>query len=104
MYRFKGLQREVEGTADAVPACLEISNRQTQTVPPLELRVGYENFAGGVDSFHGFSIDPFPKHCLLNGLDELGYTLSLAEQVTDFERRYERESPYVSPGTASSGQ
>ena len=26
---------------------------------------------------HTFNIDAFPKHCLLNGLDELGYTLSL---------------------------
>ncbi|MEI8189144.1 MAG: 3-isopropylmalate dehydratase small subunit [candidate division NC10 bacterium] len=42
---------------------------------------------------HGFDIDPFPKHCLLNGLDELDYTLSQLEQIADFERRYEHETP-----------
>ena len=38
---------------------------------------------------HGFAIDPFPKHCLVNGLDELDYTLSQAEHIAEFERRFE---------------
>ena len=38
---------------------------------------------------HGFAIDPFPKYCLLNGLDELDYTLSQTEHIAAFERRYE---------------
>jgi 3-isopropylmalate/(R)-2-methylmalate dehydratase small subunit len=38
---------------------------------------------------HGFDIDPFGKHCLLEGLDELDYTLSLADRIAEFERRYE---------------
>lgn len=39
---------------------------------------------------HTFNIDAFSKHCLLNGLDELGYTLSLVDQIADFERRFEQ--------------
>lgn len=39
---------------------------------------------------HTFNIDAFSKHCLLNGLDELGYTLSLVGQIADFERRFEK--------------
>ena len=39
---------------------------------------------------HAFSIDGFSKHCLLNGLDELSYTLSLVGQIADFERRFEQ--------------
>jgi 3-isopropylmalate/(R)-2-methylmalate dehydratase small subunit len=46
--------------------------------------------AGPDGSAHGFPIDPFSKHCLLHRLDELGYTLTLAERIADFERRYER--------------
>lgn len=41
---------------------------------------------------HGFAIDPFPKHCLINGLDELDYTLSQVQQIVDFERRYNDET------------
>jgi 3-isopropylmalate/(R)-2-methylmalate dehydratase small subunit len=35
-----------------------------------------------------FAIDPFPKHCLMNGIDELDYTLSQVQHIVDFERRY----------------
>lgn len=35
-----------------------------------------------------FDIDPFARHCLLQGLDELDYTLTQRAQIDDFERRY----------------
>jgi 3-isopropylmalate/(R)-2-methylmalate dehydratase small subunit len=38
---------------------------------------------------HGFAVDPFSRHCLLHGLDELDYTLSQLDRIADFERRYE---------------
>ncbi|MFC7691228.1 hypothetical protein ACFQY5_18290 [Paeniroseomonas aquatica] len=41
---------------------------------------------------HGFDLDPFAKHCLLNGVDELGLTLSFEEDIAAFERRYGREN------------
>jgi 3-isopropylmalate/(R)-2-methylmalate dehydratase small subunit len=34
-----------------------------------------------------FSIDPFAKHCLLSGLDELGYILAFSDQITAHEQR-----------------
>ena len=37
---------------------------------------------------HGFDIDPFPKRCLLDGLDELAYTLTLRERIAAFEQEY----------------
>jgi 3-isopropylmalate/(R)-2-methylmalate dehydratase small subunit len=43
-------------------------------------------------TIHHFEIDPFSKHCLLNGIDELEYTLSQADQITAFENRYGREN------------
>lgn len=33
-----------------------------------------------------FTIDPFRKYCLLNGLDEIDITLSLADKISRFER------------------
>jgi 3-isopropylmalate/(R)-2-methylmalate dehydratase small subunit len=35
-----------------------------------------------------FQIDPYRKQCLVNGLDELGYTLSQIAAVEAFEKRY----------------
>lgn len=34
-----------------------------------------------------FEIDPFAKHCLLKGLDQIDYTLSLQTEIEDFEKR-----------------
>jgi 3-isopropylmalate/(R)-2-methylmalate dehydratase small subunit len=42
-----------------------------------------------------FEIDEFRKHCLLNGLDEIGLTLNEADAIRAYERsRIERE-PWV---------
>ncbi len=40
----------------------------------------------------GFPIDGFSKTCLLEGVDELGYLLTFADRIADFERRAE-EAP-----------
>ena len=34
-----------------------------------------------------FEIDPFVKHCLLNGLDDIGLTLQHADAIAAFEAR-----------------
>jgi len=34
-----------------------------------------------------FDIDPFRKHCLLNGLDDIGLTLQYEEKITAYESR-----------------
>jgi 3-isopropylmalate/(R)-2-methylmalate dehydratase small subunit len=41
---------------------------------------------------HAFEIDPFAKHCLLEGVDELAFTLGFEEEIAAFERRYGREN------------
>ena len=41
-----------------------------------------------VDGRHRFEINPFARHCLLEGIDELGYTLSQIERIEAFEKRY----------------
>jgi 3-isopropylmalate/(R)-2-methylmalate dehydratase small subunit len=43
-------------------------------------------------SRHDFDIDPFAKHCLLEGVDEIAFTLSQADQIAAFENRYGREN------------
>ncbi|WP_149538872.1 3-isopropylmalate dehydratase small subunit [Siccirubricoccus phaeus] len=43
-------------------------------------------------STHGFEIDPFAKHCMLNGLDDFGVTAAYEDDIAAFERRYGREN------------
>ena len=48
-----------------------------------------------------FDIDPFKKHCLLNGLDEIGLTLQKADRIADFETRYRSRFPWVAGDDAA---
>ena len=41
-----------------------------------------------------FEIDPFRKHCLLNGLDEIGLTLRHADKIRAFEARRKAQHPW----------
>jgi len=49
--------------------------------------------AHGETSFH-FEIDPFRKHCLVNGLDEIGLTLRHADKIRAFEAQRKAQHPW----------
>lgn len=48
----------------------------------------------GGESFR-FEIDPFRKHCLLEGLDEIGLTLQHADEIRTYEERRRQEAPWL---------
>ena len=41
-----------------------------------------------------FSVDEFRKHCLLNGLDDIGLTLKDAEKIRSFEDNWRNSAPW----------
>jgi 3-isopropylmalate/(R)-2-methylmalate dehydratase small subunit len=47
---------------------------------------------GGVITFE---IDPFRKHCLLNGLDDIGLTLQKVDKIATFERDMAATRPWA---------
>ncbi len=42
-----------------------------------------------------FEIEAFRKHCLLNGLDDIGLTLQHVDEIRDYEARRRREAPWL---------
>ena len=46
-----------------------------------------------------FEIDPFRKHCLLNGLDEVGLTLARDAAISTYEQKHRAELPWLATGT-----
>jgi 3-isopropylmalate/(R)-2-methylmalate dehydratase small subunit len=42
-----------------------------------------------------FDITPHRKHCLLNGLDEIGLTLAHADEIRAFETRHRAAQPWL---------
>jgi 3-isopropylmalate/(R)-2-methylmalate dehydratase small subunit len=43
----------------------------------------------------GFDIDPFRKHCLMNGLDDIGLTLEKKTSIEAFETMAAQQRPWV---------
>ncbi len=52
-----------------------------------------QDSTGGVDE--SFQIDPFRRHSLMNGLDEIGLTLQHADAITAYEARREPTLPHT---------
>ena len=46
-----------------------------------------------------FDIDEFRKHCLLNGLDEVGLTLARDAAISTYEQKHRAELPWLAAGT-----
>ncbi|HKQ31417.1 MAG TPA: 3-isopropylmalate dehydratase small subunit [Burkholderiales bacterium] len=42
-----------------------------------------------------FDIDAFRKHCLLNGLDDIGLTLQHVDEIRAYEARRKQEAPWL---------
>lgn len=47
-----------------------------------------------------FEVDPFRKHCLLNGLDEVGLTLARQEAIGRYEAQARDTLPFLAQGIA----
>jgi len=65
----------VEVTPDVHEVLMQAAQLETQSVTGLESLEAT------------FPIDEFSKHCLLQGIDQLGYLLSFDEQITAHEQR-----------------
>ena len=44
-----------------------------------------------------FEVDAFRKHCLLNGLDDIGLTLQHVDDIKAYEKRRSNEAPWLFP-------
>jgi 3-isopropylmalate/(R)-2-methylmalate dehydratase small subunit len=42
-----------------------------------------------------FEIDSFRKHCLLNGLDDIGLTLEKTPRIADYEAKQKHQQPWL---------
>lgn len=42
-----------------------------------------------------FEVDPFRKHCLLNGLDDIGLTMEKSDSIASYEQQMAQSRPWV---------
>jgi 3-isopropylmalate/(R)-2-methylmalate dehydratase small subunit len=70
------------------PGARLVVDLEAQTVTgPVGVNDGF-----GTDNF---DIDPFRKSLLVEGMDDITFTLSQQEAISTFEARYETETPWV---------
>ncbi len=71
--------------------------RQCEATPGYRLSIDLESqtVSGPDGQTRHFEVDAFRKHCLLNGLDDIGLTLQDAEAIRDFEARHSQNSPWL---------
>ncbi len=71
--------------------------REVQAAPGYKLTVDLEAQSATTPGAHSFrfEIDPFYKHHLLEGLDEIGRTLKHAEAIRAYEEKRRAEQPWL---------
>ena len=54
-----------------------------------------QQIRGAADGPIGFEVDPFSRHCLLNGLDDIGLTLQHVHEIRAYEARRRGVTPWL---------
>ncbi len=70
---------------------------ETDANPGYRLAVDLEQQTVTTPSGESFSfdIDPHRKHCMLNGLDDIGLTLAHADEIRAFEAKHKVSQPWL---------
>lgn len=70
---------------------------EVEAEPMMRLKISLQDqtvTAPGGKTFH-FELDSFKRTCLLNGLDNIGWTLQYDEMISDFERKENEAAPWL---------
>jgi len=67
---------------------LAVLAAEPATVLHVDVPAQRLTIAGEPGAPFGFAIDPFAKHCLVHGVDELGYLLGFEDRITAHERHH----------------
>ncbi|MDO5632576.1 MAG: 3-isopropylmalate dehydratase small subunit [Paracoccus sp. (in: a-proteobacteria)] len=78
---------------DAVDALMEDARNGANARLTVDLEA--QTVTGADGTAYAFDIDPHRKHCLLNGLDDIGLTMEKSAVIDDYEARMAQARPWV---------
>ena len=78
---------------EPVDLLMDDASRGANAVVTVDLEK--QEIAGPDGGTITFDIDPFRKHCLLNGLDDIGLTLEKADKIATFEETRKVSQPWA---------
>jgi 3-isopropylmalate/(R)-2-methylmalate dehydratase small subunit len=76
-----------------VAKLLDDANRGSNAVVTVDLEK--QEISGPDGGCISFDVDPFRKHCLLNGLDDIGLTLQHASDIDAYEAAHRNTQPWL---------
>lgn len=62
---------------------------------PISVDLEKQEITGPDGGLIRFEVDPFRKHCLLNGLDDIGLTFEKAEHIDGYEGKQANTTPWL---------
>ena len=74
-----------------ISTLLDLSNKRKEIEIDLQNQI---IFVEDNEIAH-FEIDPFRKKCILEGLDEIGLSLTHSSEIEEFERKHYLKSPWI---------
>lgn len=75
---------------DVVDRLLEVAKSDS-----IEIDLEHQKVTTGFQDRYEFEIDPFRKHCLLGGLDEISLTMTADDAITEHERQAEAQALWL---------
>ena len=66
---------------------------------PISIDLEHQTVTTPFQDRFTFEIDPFRKHCLLRGLDEVALTLESGDAIARYEQRLVAQKPWLARGT-----
>ena len=79
--------------AEQVALLMDDAERGANAIVAIDLEK--QEITGPDGGTISFDIDPFKKHCLLNGLDDIGLTLEKSAAIDSFETKRGAEQPWL---------
>lgn len=73
---------------------LLMERAETNPNEPVTVDLETQQVTAGNHKF-SFEVDPFRKHCLLNGLDDIGLTLEKAPKIDQYEDQDRAKRPWL---------
>ncbi|KQN10095.1 3-isopropylmalate dehydratase [Sphingobium sp. Leaf26] len=86
---------------DAVDRLLEVAQGINGTPDPIHVDLESQTVTTQFQDRFTFEIDPFRKHCLLGGLDEIGLTLDQGDVIDGYEARQAQDRPWIVPAAVA---
>ena len=90
---FKNGVLPIKVTPEQLEALFEDAERGANATLTIDLEA--QEIRGPDGGVVHFEIDPFRKHCLLNGLDDIGLTMEKAPKIDSFEGKQKSSQPWL---------